>query len=247
MTKWFADINNRMGPGGSNRALSILNHMLNKAENWGFRLENTNPCMAIRWNKSRKCERFLTTTELARLGAVLAEAHTGSHVVMRIAATAISLLLLTRCRHGEVLNLKWSEVHGNRLKLTDNKTGPRTVWLGEEARALIDSLQRRKSSPWLFWNARTKCQLRNVTRYWTEIREQAGLPGVRIHDLRHTFASHAAMNQETLPMIGRLLGHVNPTSTARYAHLDDDHLLDAAQQIGDAIERMMVGRNGRGK
>jgi integrase len=241
VTKWFAEINNRMGPGGSNRALAMLNHMLNKAENWGYRLENTNPCRAVRLNKSRKCERFLTTPELARLGEVLTEARAGSHKVMRVAATAISLLLLTGCRHSEVLNLKWAEVHGNRLKLNDSKTGPRTVWLGEAARALIDSLPRRKTNPWLFWNARIRRPLCNVTHYWREIRDLAGLPGVRIHDLRHTFASHAAMKQETLPMIGRLLGHVNPRSTARYAHLDDDHVLDAAQQIGDVIERMMGG------
>lgn len=69
---------------------------------------------------------------------------------------------------------------------------------------------------------------------------KARLPNVRIHDLRHTFASHAAMNKETLPMIGRLLGHANHQSTARYAHLDDEHLLDATQQIGDAIGRMMA-------
>ena len=134
-------------------------------------------------------------------------------------------------------------MHGNRLKLTDSKTGPRTVWLGNEARALIDSLPRRKTRPWLFWNCRTKRPLANVSHHWNQVRCKAGLPNVRIHDLRHTFASHAAMNQETLPMIGRLLGHANPRSTARYAHLDDDHVLDAAQQIGDAIERMMdVGR-----
>lgn len=241
VTKWFAGVNNRIGPGGANKALSILNHMLNKAENWGYRLEHTNPCRAVRLNKSRKCERFLTPAELARLGDVLAEARHEDDPVRRIAATAICLLLLTGCRHSEVLNLKWSEVQGNRLKLTDSKTGARTVWLGIEARALIDSLPRKKTNPWLFWNPRARRPLGNVSHYWREMRESAGLQGVRIHDLRHTFASHAAMNQETLPMIGRLLGHVNPRSTARYAHLDDDHVLEAAQRIGDAIERIMGG------
>ena len=100
-------------------------------------------------------------------------------------------------------------------------------------------MPRYRNIPWVFWNARCRRQLRNVSHYWYEVREKAGLPNVRIHDLRHTFASHAAMNKETLPMIGRLLGHANHQSTARYAHLDDEHLLDAAQQIGDAIERVM--------
>jgi len=74
---------------------------------------------------------------------------------------------------------------------------------------------------------------------WDAVREQADLGKLRIHDLRHTFASHAAMNKETLPMIGRLLGHANHQSTARYAHLDDEHLLNAAQQVGNAVERLM--------
>jgi integrase len=239
VVKWFADLNNRTGPGAANRVISILNHMLNKAESWGYRLENTNPCRGIRLNKRRQCERFLTIPELARLGEVLAEERAGESKVRPIAATAITMLLLTGCRHGEVLNLHWDEVRGNRLRLRDSKTGARTVWIGDEARTLIDTLPRFPSNPWLFWNSRSGRPLQNVSHYWHEFRAKAGLPGVRIHDLRHTFASHAAMNKETLPMIGRLLGHANNKSTARYAHLDDDHVLDAAQQIGDAIGRMM--------
>ena len=137
------------------------------------------------------------------------------------------------------MSLQWGDMLGNRLKLRDSKTGPRTVWLGDEARALIDTIPRFRNNPRMFWNTRHRCPMQTANYYWYEFREKAGLPGVRIHDLRHTFASHAAMNKETLPMIGRLLGHANHQSTARYAHLDDNHVLDAAQQIGDAIERMM--------
>jgi len=79
----------------------------------------------------------------------------------------------------------------------------------------------------------------SIQHLWETIMDRAELGKVRIHDLRHTFASHAAMNKETLPMIGRLLGHANHQSTARYAHLDDEHLLDAAQQVGDAVERLL--------
>ena len=239
VTKWFADLNNRTGPGAANRVMSILNHMLNKAESWGYRLENTNPCRGARLNKRRQCERFLTISELTRLGAILAEERAGADKVRSIAATAITLLLLTGCRSSEVMNLQWGDVLGNRLKLRDSKTGPRTVWLGDKARALIDTIPRFRNNPWMFWNSRHRRPMQTANYYWYEFREKAGLPNVRIHDLRHTFASHAAMNKETLPMIGRLLGHANHQSTARYAHLDDDHVLDAAQQIGDAIERMM--------
>jgi integrase len=93
----------------------------------------------------------------------------------------------------------------------------------------------------VFWNERFRRRFKTIDYYWHIIRTEAGLDGVRIHDLRHTFASHAAMSKETLPMIGRLLGHANHQSTARYAHLDDEHVLDAAEQIGAAIERMMCG------
>lgn len=137
------------------------------------------------------------------------------------------------------MNLQWADVRGNRLKLRDSKTGPRVVWLGDEARALIDALPRHSKVPWLFWDRKRGKRLRSVAYYWREFQALCGLRKIRLHDLRHTFASHAAMNKETLPMIGRLLGHRNLQSTSRYAHLDDGHLLDAAEQIGSAIERML--------
>lgn len=240
VTKWFADLNNRTGPGVANRTLTILSHMLNKAESWGYRLENTNPCRSIRQNRCKKCERFLTIAELGKLGVVLADERAGTDKVRPIAAAAVTLLLLTGCRRGEVLGLQWEDVRGNRLKLRDSKTGSRTVWLGDEARAVIDTLPRIRNNPWLFWNARFRRPMRDVQHYWTEFQEKFGLKGVRLHDLRHTFASHAAMGKETLPMIGRLLGHANPQSTSRYAHFADDHLLDAVEQIGAAVERMIA-------
>jgi len=244
VTKWFATVNDRSGPGGANRVMTILNHMLNKAEAWGYRLENTNPCRAVRLNKRRKCERFLSLPELARLGEVLAEASTSEDKVRPIAAKAITLLLLTGCRHSEILNLKWDDVRGNRAKLTDSKTGPRTVWLGNEARALIDTLPRpkKKDGPWLFTTSKGRHLTPGMVDFrWGKLRATADLRRVRLHDLRHTFASHAAMNEEALPMIGKLLGHATVKSTARYAHLDDAHLLAAAQKVGDAIEAMMLG------
>jgi integrase len=239
VTSWFADLNNRTGPGAANRTLGILAAMLNKAESWGYRLENTNPCRSVRPNRRRECERFLSRAELERLGQVLAEERVAEDSVRASAATAVTLLLLTGCRLGEVLGLQWQDVKGNRLLLRDSKTGPRTVWLGNEARALIATLPKRKDVPWLFWNAALRKPIRNIHHQWYGLLEHAALTGVRLHDLRHTFASHAAMNKETLPMIGRLLGHAKTASTARYAHLDDEHVLKAAEQIGSAIYAML--------
>ena len=240
VTKWFANLNNLTSPGAANMALSLLSNMFNRAEDWGYRLEGTNPCLSVRRNRGKVCERFLTTEELGRLGKVLEQERAEADQTRSAVASALMLLVLTGCRRSEVLGLQWQDVRGNRLKLRHGKTGPRTVWLGDDARAIIDALPRWRDNPWLFWNARFKRPFKAIDHYWERIREEADLGKLRVHDLRHTFASHAAMNKETLPMIGRLLGHASPTSTARYAHLDDEHVLDAAEQVGAAIERMML-------
>lgn len=241
VTRWFAELNDRTGPGAANRTLEILKHMLNRAEAWGYRLENTNPCRGIRSNRRRKCERFLSGEELVRLGNELAELRGSDDPTRRCAGAAFTLLLLTGCRYREILTLQWQDVRGNRLHLRDSKTGPRTVWLGSTAREVIDGLPRLAGNPWLFWNHQHHRPMRCIRGTWLTIVDRAKLGKLRIHDLRHTFASHAAMSRETLPMIGRLLGHANHRSTARYAHLDDRHLLDAAQQVGDLVERLISG------
>lgn len=103
----------------------------------------------------------------------------------------------------------------------------------------LADLPRYNKVPWVFWNTRRKIHMRYVDFYWREFQPEAGPRRVRLHDLRHTFASHAAISKEILPMIGRLRGHTNPQSTSPYAHLDDEHVLDAAEQIGAAIERLL--------
>lgn len=217
VAKWVAELNNRTG--AANRTLEILKHMLNKAEAWGYRLENTNPCRGIRPNRRKKCERFLTREELVRLGHELALLQASDDPTMRCTGAALTLLLLTGCRYKEILTLQWDDVKGSRLHLRDSKTGPRTVWLGTVAREVFASLPRQARNPWLFWNYQYRRPMRCIRHTWLQIIDRAELGKLRIHDLRHTFASHAAMNKEILPMIGRLLGHANHRSTARYAHL----------------------------
>jgi integrase len=158
----------------------------------------------------------------------------------QVNATAIALLILTGCRVSELLGLQWGDVKGNRLLLRDSKTGPRTVWLGDEARELIQSLPRASNNPWLFWNWRFHKPVKSITHIWDHYRRELRFKDVRLHDLRHTFASHAVMGKENLQMIGRLLGHTSVKSTARYAHFDDAHLLEAAEIIGASIERAML-------
>ena len=232
---WFNRVSTTGGPGAGNRCFEILRSALAHAERWGYRPEGSNPCTFIKPNKRRKCERFLSDQEVARLGEVLDRRRT-THPLQAI---IIYLLLLTGCRRTEITGLTWSEVKGGRLLLHDSKTGPRTVWLGDEARLLLSTLQRRGPSESVFWNKLTGRPVGDLEGFWKEVKAEAGLPGVRLHDLRHSFASHAAARSETLPMIGKLLGHARLTSTSRYAHLDDGPVLDAAERIGRLLAEVM--------
>jgi len=240
VTRWFAQLNNETGPGAANRCMNILASMLSKAEHWGYRLENTNPCRAVRLNRKRLCERFLSDAEMARLGKLLLEDRAAEDELKVAVASALTLLLLTGCRSGEVASLRWEDVRGNKLKLRDSKTGPRTVWLSKEARSLIDALPRHRGVPWLFWNPTSRKPVLRLGNAWSAIRERANLRGVRLHDLRHTFASYAAMRKETLPMIGRLLGHRSTQSTSRYVHFDDEHVVEMSERIAFAIDQMLA-------
>ena len=240
VARWFARLSDRSGPGGANRCIAILNQMMRKAEDWGYRPEGSNPCRLIRRNRTRAHERFLSEAELVRLGPILAAACASGNRKQAACAAALTLLLLTGCRWQEIVDLEWGDVRGSRLLLRDTKTGPRTVWLGREAKALLSDFPRLKKVRFVFSDGLRKIAGHDVSNAWCRLRIEAGLTDVRLHDLRHTFASHAAMTAETLSMIGKLLGHATVKSTARYAHLDDAHLSKAASDLGQIIEKMMV-------
>ena len=214
---------------------------MRKAEGWGYRRTDTNPCLSVRPNRKVQRDRFLSHAELARLGEVLTRARACEVPAMALAAKAVTLLVLTGCRVAEIMALHWSDVRGNRMRLRDSKTGPRTVWLGGEARALLASSPRYPGVDQVFWNASTGKPLRHIAYHWYAVRAEAGLFDVHLHDLRHTFASHAVMGSETLPMIGKLLGHTAVKSTARYSHFDDGHLVGAVERIGCAMDLLMHG------
>jgi integrase len=233
---WYAAIADKAGPGAANRTLDILRTMLNRAEEWRQRPVGSNPCRAIRRYRGRKVERHLSPAEMVRLGGVIEQLREASPVH----AAVLTMLLLTGCRYSEIAGLTWGEVKGLRLKLSDSKTGARTVWLSEEARAVLDRFPRGKGDELVFRSRKTGGRI-NLTDFWRRVRQEAGLGSVRIHDLRHSFASRAAALSETLPMIGKLLGHSSIQSTARYAHLDDADAVETAQRIGDLIEAMIGG------
>lgn len=228
--RWFVEITRRGSPGAANRTLSILCAMFNKAIEWGKRPAGTNPTSGVRRNRGKVIERHLSDAELERLGAVLDDLRAD----WPIHVAAVQLLLLTGCRHAEIIGLQWSEFHGRRLLLTDSKTGPRTVWLGDAARTILDALPRPRGASHVFHDERRGRPV-SLSWLWAKVKDRAGFGGVRLHDLRHSFASHAAARSETLPMIGKLLGHAKIASTARYAHLDDSVLAQAAEKIGTLI------------
>lgn len=228
--RWHAELTRSAGPGAANRAMEILKAMFGKAEAWGYLPEHSNPFRGVKRNRGRKIERFLSEEEMKRLGQALDERSADQPVEVAV----IKMLALTGCRRGEILNLTWGEVQGRKLKLTDSKTGPRIVWLGQEARAVLDGFPRGRKGERVFsFGVRA---VSAIDGFWRKLRCEAGLEDVRLHDLRHSYASLAARSAETMPMIGNLLGHKNASTTARYTHLDDRLPFDATALIGERIQ-----------
>ena len=233
---WF-DAASRDKPGAANRALDILRSMMFRAEEWGLRERDANPCLGVRMNAKKPVARFLDTQELGRLGHALdaREAEWPEFVA------AIRLLALTGCRRSEILNLRWRDIGDDAIRLSDAKTGPRAVPLGEAARALIESLPgARRPNDFVFPRyAENRSEYSLIAR-WREVCEEAKLGRLRLHDLRHTAASQAVMAGENLPLVGKLLGHRRHETTAGYAHLADAHLVEAAERVGAVIARAMT-------
>ena len=222
----------------ANRTLAVLSKMFNLAELWGLRPDGSNPCLHVKRYKEQQRERFLSAAEFQRLGRVLDEIlEDGSET--RSAVTAIRLLMLTGCRCAEIQTLRWEHVDldAGELHLPNTKTGRRTIPLAPSAVRLLAALPRDEEHPWVIPGRRRGMHLNDLRHPWHRIRTRAGLPGVRLHDLRHSFASRALALGEGLPMIGKLLGHTQVQTTARYAHLAQDTVKASAALIGDSIDR----------
>jgi integrase len=226
-------------PYQANRTLGVLSVMFNQAEIWGLRPEGTNPCRHVKKYEEKKRERYLSTEELGRLGWALNALEAAGESLPPI--NAIRLLILTGCRLGEIQTLKWEYVQGNRLRLPDSKTGAKTVYLGPPALAVLAAIGRVPDNPYVIVGKLPGSHLTDMQRPWRRIRERAGLDDVRIHDLRHSFASSAVGMGESLPMIGKLLGHSQVQTTARYAHLADDPVQVSADRVSDRLAALLNG------
>jgi integrase len=249
----------------ANYIIAVLSAIFTFGESRGLIPDGTNPTRHVERFEEEKRERFLTVAELARLGEALREAETtglpwrgpiatgpkAKHIVKpenRVsrfdpaAVAAVRLLMFTGCRLREILHLKWSEVDFERglLFLGDSKTGKKSIVLNAPALAILQGLPDR--GVYVIPGELPDAPRSDLKRLWSAVTACADLAGVRIHDLRHTFASYGAGGGLGLPIVGKLLGHTQASTTLRYAHLDADPLRRAADTIGATIAAAMDGK-----
>ena len=251
-------------PATANRVVEALSSVFRYAQTAGEVDDGFNPTRGISHFKEKTRERFLSMDEFKRLGAALRLAETeglpwdkdeikagSKHLAkeenQRIffspyVTAAIRLLLFTGCRMREILHLKWDEIDFERglLILPDSKTGRRVVILNSPALDVLQSLER--LGDYVIVGEKPDQPRADLNRPWRRIRKHAGLDGLRIHDLRHSFASVGACGGMGLPIVGKLLGHTQAQTTARYAHLDNDPLKRASEQIAGTIAEALGSR-----
>ncbi|WP_342627086.1 tyrosine-type recombinase/integrase [Nguyenibacter vanlangensis] len=226
-------------PYQANRTLGVISKMFSLADLWGIRADGINPCRGVRRYKEEKRERYLTGEEYARLGATLDATED-----MPEAVWAIRLLALTGCRLREIQTLQWDHVYLDHaeLRLPDSKTGAKIVQLGQAAVEVLKSILRVKDNPYVITGRKKGGHLTDLQKPWRRIRKAAGLDGVRIHDLRHSFASDALEMGADLTMIGRMLGHSDIKTTARYAHLKRENVRISTDKVAERISTVLSGR-----
>jgi integrase len=256
-------------PGAANRALSVVSAIWNWAEREYDDLAlPPNPAKGIRRNPEERKERFLSSEELARLGDALAMAETTGlpyavdetkpgakhapkpenrlRTLDPFAVTAIRLLLFTGARLQEILTAKWEYIDSERglLNLPTSKTGRKSIFLSAGALEILAALPRLEGNDFIIPGSKDGAARVDLKKPWEAVTQAAGLDGLRIHDLRHSFASIGAGASLGLPVIGKLLGHSQPATTARYAHLDADPIRHAVNQIGATISAAMNRKQG---
>jgi integrase len=255
----------RETPYAANRALAAWAKMFSWAAARGLVPEGHNPARGVERYPEKGRERFLTTEELTRLGAALADGETiglpyevdeskpkSKHApkpenrrvkLDPFAVAAIRLLILTGARLREILDAQWSQVDMERgvIFLADSKTGKKPIYLSAAAQAVLAALPRIEGNPHIIAGAKDGAPRADLKKPWAAVCRVAGLDGVRLHDIRHSFASVGAGAALGLPIIGKLLGHTQAATTARYAHLDADPLRRAVDTIGATISAALNG------
>lgn len=218
-------------PYQANRVLALLRKMFSFAEESEYRPLNSNPCAYVEKYKEYARERYLSAEEMLRLDKLLTKYEDKYYS----AVTAIRLLLMTGCRKGEILTLKWEYIKDQLklLALPDSKTGAKNVPVSD---AVINSLEETlRVNEYVCFGKKENACLVGLQKIWERFRAEIGLEDVRIHDLRHSFASSAISNGISMEYLSKLLGHANQRTTERYAHLTLEPLHDAANKIAESI------------
>lgn len=215
-----------------NRCISFLSSAFNKAILWDYLPKGINPCYGINKYKENKKERFLDKSELEKLTSLLnmqEEFGIDSSYVLG----AIKMLIYTGCRKSEVLTLKWADVQldQNCIHLKDSKTGEKIVPLNSLSKAVLENMERKSDNPYVFCGKKPRTHLTDVKKRWFKIRKMLGIEDVRMHDLRHTFASMAIKSGLGLYQVSKLLGHSNVQTTMRYAHIEKEELVKSAKAV----------------
>ena len=230
-------------PRNANHALAVLSSLMSWAEEYGYKAKESNPCLKIKKYREVKRKRYLSLDELGTLGQVIREAEEkGAHSSYTLAA--IKLLLLTGARLTEILTLKWDyvDLYRGHFNLPDSKTGSKTIHLNQPAVDVLTKLPRLSHNPYVIVGLVEGAHLVNLQKPWRAIRKLAGLNDVRIHDLRHTFASFGVNNGASLAVVGSILGHASPQTTARYSHIFDETAAAAVQRTGAFIGDALSGK-----
>ena len=220
-----------VAPGSRNRILAVLSGLMLHAESLGFRAEGSNPCAGLRRRQTGFKARYLDDHDFARLAAALDQTESTRPVEV----AAIRFLMLTGARQSEALALEWTMIHGSRAALPDSKTGPKTIWLCAPVRRLLAALAEISASPRVFAMPHGQTIRSSLQRCWHEVRALAGLDGVRLHDLRHSYASVAVSTGEDLKTVAGLLGHAELETTKGYAHLAVAPIQAAAGRVSSHL------------
>jgi integrase len=235
----------RNTPITANRVIASMSTLFSWCERCGLRPRFSNPVQGVERFEERSKERFLSPRELARLGMALARAERNNTESI-FALAAIRLLIFTGCRRGEILGLQWKDVKIERamLFLPDTKTGARPVYLSAPALSILAGLPRVSNNPFVIVGEKDGQHLINLRKVWLRVCKVARLRDVRIHDLRHSFASVGVSGGASLPMIGKLLGHAKSSTTEKYAHLSADPVRAVNEAMGSQIAAMLDGTKG---
>jgi integrase len=212
------------GPYLANRFLAVLSKMFSMAMRKGWRTDN--PAKGVERNQEHERERYLSAAELARLLDALANAKD------RQAAALFSMCLLTGCRVGEALSARWDQFdlevgRWTKPASTTKQKKLHVVPLSAQAIELLGTLEVRGE---MLFPGRREYQ-----KVWKAICNAAGITGLRVHDLRHSYASALVSDGVSLPIVGKLLGHAKTSTTARYAHLADSPLREATNRVGTLV------------